>query len=109
MAILVDGNSRVLVQGITGREGGFHAARMLAAGTHVVAGVSPGKGGQTRCDVAGRVPVFDSVAEAVAATRRRRVGDLRAGALRPATRCSRPPTPACASSSASPRASPCAT
>lgn len=64
MAILVDDTSRVLVQGITGREGAFHTARMLAAGTQVVAGVSPGKGGQS---VAG-VPVFDSAAEAVAAT-----------------------------------------
>ena len=57
-------HSKVLVQGITGREGAFHTARMLAAGTTVVAGTSPGKGGQT---VAG-VPVFDCVAEAVAAT-----------------------------------------
>jgi succinyl-CoA synthetase alpha subunit len=64
MAILVDENSRVLVQGITGREGAFHTARMRAAGTNVVAGVSPGKGGQT---VEG-VPVFDSVATAVKAT-----------------------------------------
>jgi succinyl-CoA synthetase alpha subunit len=64
MAILVDERSRVLVQGATGREGAFHTARMLAAGTRVVAGVSPGKGGQS---VAG-VPVFDSVAAAVAAT-----------------------------------------
>jgi succinyl-CoA synthetase alpha subunit len=64
MAILVDESSRVLVQGITGREGAFHTARMLAAGTNVVAGVSPGKGGRTVEDV----PVFDSVAAAVAAT-----------------------------------------
>jgi succinyl-CoA synthetase alpha subunit len=64
VAILVDDTSRVLVQGITGREGAFHTARMLAAGTQVVAGVSPGKGGQS---VAG-VPVFDSAAEAVAVT-----------------------------------------
>ena len=64
MAILVDAESRVLVQGITGREGTFHAERMLAAGTRVVAGVTPGKGGQS----VGGVPVFDSVAEAVSAT-----------------------------------------
>ena len=62
MAILIDEDSRVLVQGITGREGTFHAARMRAAGTKVVAGVSPGKGGR---DVDG-VPVYDSVAAAVA-------------------------------------------
>ncbi len=64
MAILVDGASRVLVQGITGREGAFHTARMREAGTMVVAGTSPGKGGQ-RMD---GVPVFDAVHAAVAAT-----------------------------------------
>jgi len=64
MAILVDKTSRVLVQGITGREGSFHTERMLAAGTMVVAGTSPKKAGQT---IAG-VPVFADVAAAVAAT-----------------------------------------
>jgi succinyl-CoA synthetase alpha subunit len=64
MSILVHGSSRVLVQGITGREGAFHTKRMLAAGTSVVAGTSPGKAGQT---VEG-VPVFDSVAAAVRET-----------------------------------------
>ena len=64
MSILVDGSSRVLVQGMTGREGSFHTERMLAAGTAVVAGVTPGKGGQTACGL----PVFDTVTEAVAAT-----------------------------------------
>ena len=64
MAILVDAASRVVVQGITGREGSFHTARMLAAGTAVVAGTSPRKAGET---VAG-VPVFATVAAAVAAT-----------------------------------------
>ncbi len=66
MSILVDCNTRLLVQGITGREGEFHARQMLDYGTQVVAGVTPGKGGQTACD--GRVPVFDTVAEAVQAT-----------------------------------------
>ncbi len=61
MAILVDEHSRVLVQGVTGREGAFHTARMRAAGTNVVAGVSPGKGGRP---VDG-LPVFDTVATAV--------------------------------------------
>jgi succinyl-CoA synthetase alpha subunit len=61
MAILIDRESRVVVQGITGREGSFHAERMLAAGTNVVAGTSPGKAGQV---VAG-VPVFDDCAHAV--------------------------------------------
>jgi succinyl-CoA synthetase alpha subunit len=66
MAILVDKNTRLLVQGITGREGEFHSSQMIEYGTQVVAGVTPGKGGQRACD--GRVPVFDTVAEAVAAT-----------------------------------------
>jgi len=66
MAILVDKNTRLLVQGITGREGEFHSQQMIAYGTQVVAGVTPGKGGQWACD--GQVPVFDTVAEAVAET-----------------------------------------
>lgn len=63
MSILVDGNTRLLVQGITGREGEFHTRQMIDYGTNVVAGVTPGRGGQ---EVAG-VPVFDTVAEAIAA------------------------------------------
>lgn len=66
MAILVDKNTRLLVQGITGREGEFHTLQMIEYGTQVVAGVTPGKGGQWACD--GEVPVFDTVAEAVVAT-----------------------------------------
>ena len=62
MAILVDENTRVLVQGITGREGSFHARACIAYGTKVVAGVTPGKGGQLFDD---DIPVFESVAEAV--------------------------------------------
>jgi succinyl-CoA synthetase alpha subunit len=62
MAILIDNATRVLVQGITGREGAYHTARMLASGTNVVAGVTPGHGDET---VKG-VPVFDSVHQAVA-------------------------------------------
>ncbi len=64
MSVLVDRSSRVLIQGITGREGSFHTEQMRAYGTNVVAGVSPTKGGQ---DVNG-VPIFDTVAQAVAAT-----------------------------------------
>jgi succinyl-CoA synthetase alpha subunit len=64
MAILIDERSRVLVQGITGREGALHTARMSAAGTNVVAGTSPGKGGKK----VEAVPVFDTVCGAVAAT-----------------------------------------
>jgi succinyl-CoA synthetase alpha subunit len=66
MSILVDKDTRLLVQGITGREGGFHAGQMLAYGTNVVAGVTPRKGGQTALDEA--VPVYDTCAQAVAAT-----------------------------------------
>jgi len=61
MSILVDESTRLIVQGITGREGSFHTRQMLEYGTRVVAGVTPGKGGAT---VHG-VPVFDSVREAV--------------------------------------------
>ncbi len=64
MAILVDSNTRVLVQGITGRDGSFHTRQMLDYGTTVVAGVTPGKGGQ---EVHG-VPVFNTVRQAVEAT-----------------------------------------
>ena len=64
MSILIDQNTRVLVQGITGRDGSFHAKGMLDYGTKVVGGVTPGKGGE---QVHG-IPVFNSVKEAVAAT-----------------------------------------
>jgi succinyl-CoA synthetase alpha subunit len=63
MSILVNGDTRLLVQGITGREGEFHSTAMLEYGTNVVAGVTPGKGGQMA--LAGRTPVFDTVAQAV--------------------------------------------
>ena len=65
MSILVNEETRLLVQGITGREGSFHAERCMDYGTNLVAGVTPGKGGQTFRE---RVPVFDSVSEAVDAT-----------------------------------------
>ncbi|MDP9399144.1 MAG: succinate--CoA ligase subunit alpha [Actinomycetota bacterium] len=64
MAIFLTGTSKVLVQGITGAEGGRHTRRMRASGTDIVAGVTPGKGGQ---DVEG-IPVFNSVGEAVKET-----------------------------------------
>ncbi|HET7686790.1 MAG TPA: succinate--CoA ligase subunit alpha [Candidatus Limnocylindria bacterium] len=66
MSILVNADTRLLVQGITGREGEFHSRAMLEYGTNIVAGVTPGKGGQTALD--GAVPVFDTVAEAVRET-----------------------------------------
>jgi succinyl-CoA synthetase alpha subunit len=65
MAILIDADTRLLVQGLTGKEGRFHALRNRDYGTSLVAGVTPGKGGQ---DVDG-VPVFDTVAEAAAETK----------------------------------------
>ena len=73
MAIFLTGTSKVVVQGMTGSEGRKHTQRMLASGTAVVGGVTPGKGGQgvdfTAADgSAVRLPVFDSVAEAMAAT-----------------------------------------
>src|SRR6266540_3939284 len=64
MAILIDGSTRLAVQGITGKEGSFHTLRNRAAGTNVVAGVTPGKAGAS---IEG-IPVFDTVAEAVEAT-----------------------------------------
>jgi len=64
--ILVNGETRLLVQGVTGREGAFHSTAMLDYGTNIVAGVTPGKGGQSALD--GRVPVFDTVADAVVQT-----------------------------------------
>ena len=64
MSILIDDGSRVLVQGITGREGQFHTERMIRYGTRVVGGVTPGRGGQPTLGV----PVFDSVRQAVRET-----------------------------------------
>ncbi len=65
MSILVNKDTRLLVQGITGREGAFHTEQMIAYGTSVVAGVTPGKGGGWGV---GNTPIFDSVHEAVSAT-----------------------------------------
>lgn len=64
MSILVNKNTRLIVQGITGRDGGFHTSKMKAYGTNIVGGVSPGKGGQT----VGDIPVFNTVEEAVKQT-----------------------------------------
>jgi len=64
MSILIDKNTRVLVQGITGSEGSFHTQQMLEYGTRIVAGITPGKGGQ----FFERVPIFDTVRGAVVST-----------------------------------------
>jgi succinyl-CoA synthetase alpha subunit len=66
MSILIDKNTRLIVQGITGREGIFHTSQMIGYGTQVVAGVTPGKGGEWVLD--GKVPVFDNVRRAVEIT-----------------------------------------
>jgi succinyl-CoA synthetase alpha subunit len=66
VSIFIDRNTRLVVQGITGREGGFHTRQMLEYGTSVVAGVTPGKGGQKFED---RVPIFNTVADAVRSTK----------------------------------------
>jgi succinyl-CoA synthetase alpha subunit len=65
VSIFVDKDTRLVVQGITGRDGSFHTKQMMEYGTPVVAGVTPGKGGQR---FEGKVPIFNTVAEAVAAT-----------------------------------------
>ena len=65
MSIFIDRNTRLVVQGITGREGAFHTRHMLEYGTTVAAGVTPGKGGQK---FEGQVPIFNTVADAVRAT-----------------------------------------
>ena len=65
MSIFIDTNTTLLVQGITGRDGSFHARQMMEYGTRIVGGVTPGKGGQK---FEGTVPIFNTVAQAVAAT-----------------------------------------
>jgi succinyl-CoA synthetase alpha subunit len=65
VSIFIDDNTRLLVQGITGRDGSFHARQMIEYGTHVVSGVTPGKGGQKFDDT---VPIFNTVEQAVKET-----------------------------------------
>jgi succinyl-CoA synthetase alpha subunit len=100
MSILVNKNTRLIVQGITGREGMFHAEQMIAYGTNVVGGVTPGKGGQWAVGV----PVFDSVRDAVRATEANASIIYVPAAFSPDA-IWRPWTPASSWWSASPRAS----
>ena len=79
MSILVNKDTRLLVQGITGREGAFHTEQMIAYGTKVVAGVTPGKGGGW---AVGNVPIFDTRARGGRRDRRQRQHHLRAGQVR---------------------------
>ena len=65
MSIFIDNHTKIVVQGITGRDGSFHTKHMLEYGTQVVAGVTPGKGGQV---FEGKVPIFNTVQEAVSQT-----------------------------------------
>jgi succinyl-CoA synthetase alpha subunit len=69
MSIFIDSNTRLIVQGITGRDGSFHTNQMVEYGTQVVAGVTPGKGGQSFTTASGReIPIFNTVEDAVQAT-----------------------------------------
>jgi succinyl-CoA synthetase alpha subunit len=105
MAILVTPETKILVQGITGDFGGRHARLSLDYGTQVVAGVTPGKGGQFFEHGAHKVPIFNSVAEA-ARHRRHGLGHLRAARPSRPTPSSSASTPAWTWWSRSPRASP---
>ena len=91
MSILVDRNTKVITQGMTGETGTFHTQQALAYGTQMVGGVTPGKGGTEHLGL----PVFDTVARSGREDRRHRVGDLRPAALRRGLRSSRRSTPRC--------------
>lgn len=101
MSILIDEKTPILVQGITGDKGTFHAKEMIAYGSNVVGGVTPGKGGKTHCGV----PVFNTVKEAVEATGATTSITFVAPPSR-RTRSWRRPMPVSGSSARSPTASP---
>ena len=91
MSILVDSNTKVITQGMTGETGTFHTQQALAYGTQMVGGVTPGKGGTSHLGL----PVFDTVHDAVEKTGADRVRDLRPAAVRRGLRSSRRSTPKC--------------
>ena len=91
MSILVDRNTKVITQGMTGETGTFHTQQALAYGTQMVGGVTPGKGGTTHLGL----PVFDTVARSGRGDRRDRQRRLCAAALRRGLRSSRRSTPRC--------------
>ena len=101
MSILIDETTRVIVQGFTGDKATFHAKEMIAYGTNVVGGVTPGKGGAKHLDR----PVFNTVKEAVEADRRHRQHRLRAGGVLRRQRSWKRRRPASGSSWPSPTAS----
>ena len=98
MSILVGSNTKLVVQGMTGSQGSFHTEQMIEYGTNVVAGVTPGKGGEWGV---GNVPIFDTVQEAVDATAGQYQHHLRAPRALRRMRSSRRRMRASASSSAS--------
>ena len=82
MSIFIDRRTRLIVQGITGRDGSFHTRQMAEYGTAVVGGVTPGKGGQMFGEGPTRIPIYDTVADAAEQTGRQCRRDLCAAGLR---------------------------
>ena len=109
MSILVKPNTKVLVQGITGSFGAKHAQLSIDYGTQIVAGVTPGKGGQFFEHGGKKVPIFDTVADAVKQTGATASARFLFRRRLPPMRFSKARTPDSISSSPSPKAFPCAT